>query len=146
MGFLPLVVELGIFQLLGLNKEILNSPHFLISLIAPETQRRLYFPNLTPTLLGAKQPRTKWCRSSQPWGNDNILFSNDSIAPTNKIKVYVPIDSEHKLHQKGLHICFPVGIELELPVYCCAVLTSTSCWPGNCLTLNFYNIIGILLE
>ena len=55
-----------------------------------------------------------------------MLFSDDSIAPTNRIKVYGPIDSEHKPHQKGLHIWFPVGIELELPVYFCAVLTSTS--------------------
>ena len=75
-----------------------------------------------------------------------MLFSDDSIAPTNRIKVYGPIDSEHKPHQKGLHIWFPVGIELELPVYFCAVLTSTSYWPGNCLTLNFYKIIGIQLE
>ena len=75
-----------------------------------------------------------------------MLFSDDSIAQTNRIKVYGPIDSEHKPDQKGLHIWFPVGIELELPVYFCAVLTSTSYWPGNCLTLNFYKIIGIQLE
>ena len=49
------------------------------------------------------------------WGNNNILFSEDSIAPKNKIKFYAPIDSEHKLHQKGV-ICFFEGVELELPV------------------------------
>ena len=75
-----------------------------------------------------------------------MLFSDDSIATTNKIKIYASIDSENKLHQKGLHVWFPVRIELELPVYFCAVLTFTSCSPGNYLALNFYKIIAILLE
>ena len=47
---------------------------------------------------------------------------------------------------KGFYIWFLLGIELELPVYFCAVLTSTSCWPGNCVTLSFYKITDILLE
>ena len=39
IGSLPLVVELRIFPPLGLDKEILNSPRFLIPLITSETQR-----------------------------------------------------------------------------------------------------------
>ena len=58
IGSLPFVVELRIFPLLGLDKEIFNSPHFLIPLITPETQR-CYNARPTSTLLGAKQPRTK---------------------------------------------------------------------------------------
>ena len=45
-----------------------------------------------------------------------MLFSDDSIALKSKIKVYAPIDSEHKLHQKGLHAWLFVVVELELPV------------------------------
>ena len=75
-----------------------------------------------------------------------MLLLDDSIAITNKIKVYARIVSENKLHQKGLHVWFSARIELELPVYFCAVLTFTSCSPGNCLALNFYKTIAILLE
>ena len=39
IGSLLLVVELRIFPILGLDKEMLNSPHFFIPLITPETQR-----------------------------------------------------------------------------------------------------------
>ena len=39
IGSLPLVVGYRIFPLLVLDKEILNSPHFLIPLIKSETQR-----------------------------------------------------------------------------------------------------------
>ena len=77
------------------NLELTAFPH------SPDNTRNtkiLYCPYPTSTLLRAKQPRTEWCHSSQPWGKNNILFSNNSIAPTNKIKVYAPIDSEHKLH------------------------------------------------
>ena len=55
----------------------------------------------------------------------NPLFSDDSIAQTNKIKVNTPVDSEHKLHQKGVHTWFLVEIKLELAVYFCVVLTFT---------------------
>ena len=114
---------------------------FSLSLDSTRNTKMLYCANPTSTLLGAKQARTKWCHISQPWSNNNILFSDESIVPaTNKIKVYASIDSEHKLHQKGLHIWFAVGIKLETPVYFCPVCT------GNCCTLNFYKNIGILLE
>ena len=133
IGSLSPVVELRIFPVLGLDKEILNLPPFLFPLITPETQ--------TCYILSSPHVHTSW--SNQPWGNNNILFSDNSIAPTYKIKVYAFIDSEHKFHQKGLYTS--VGIEIELPVYFCAVLTSISYWPDNCLTLNFFKIIGIKL-
>ena len=44
-----------------------------------------------------------------------MLFEDDSIAPTNKIEIYAPIDSEHKLHQKGLQIWFPYGHCINRP-------------------------------
>ena len=34
--------------------------------------------------------------------NNNIPFSENLITPTNKIKVYAPIDSEFNLHKKGI--------------------------------------------
>ena len=112
----------------------------------PTTPLKLqHYPHPTPSLLGAKQSRTKWCHSSQRWGNNNILFSDDTIAATNK-NVHALIDPENKLCQKGRNILSPVGIEHELPVYFSAVLACTSCLPGNCATLNFYKIIGILLQ
>ena len=42
------------------------------------------------------------------------MFSDNSTALTNKTKVHVPIDSEHKLHQKVLHTWIPMGIVLLL--------------------------------
>ena len=56
-----------------------------------------------------------------------MLFLDNSVAPANKIKVYAPIESEHKLHQKGLYILLIVRMELDSPVHKRAVLTSTSC-------------------
>ena len=80
------------------NKKMLSCPHPMLTL-----------------LLSAK-PRAKLCACSQPWGNNNILFSDISIAPTNKIKVYPPIDSEHNLHQKILHTSFLVRMEQLQPL------------------------------
>ena len=44
--------------------------------------------------------------------NKNILFSDNLITPTNKIKAYAPIDSDLNLHKKGIEIRHKVGINL----------------------------------
>ena len=50
---------------------------FLHSLDNTRNTKMLYYSHLTSI---RQEPRTKWCHSSQPWGNSNILFWNDSIA------------------------------------------------------------------
>ena len=140
----PLVRNLRIFPLLRWDKEILNSPHFLFPLIAPETQR--CHNVLTPRPHFLEQNKLK---QNDATANPEVIAtycSRTNLLSQQLTKVYASIDSEHKLHQKGLHIGFAVGIKLEITVYFCPVLTATSCWPGNCCTLHFYKIIGILLE
>ena len=44
--------------------------------------------------------------------NKNIPFSDNLITPTNKIKAYALIDSDHNLHKKGIEIRRKVGINL----------------------------------
>ena len=97
------------------NLEFITFPH---SLDNTRNTRMLYCLRATSTLLWGK-PRTKLYLCSQPWGN-NVLSSDNSIAPQNKIKDYASywfkLDwfnlIEHKLHQKGLHTSLPVRIEL----------------------------------
>ena len=69
------------------NLELTVFPH---SLENTRNTNMLYWPHPDSTLFWAK-PRTKWCNCSQPWGNVNMLFLDDSIASTNKIKVYGPL-------------------------------------------------------
>ena len=52
-----------IFPLPGLDTWITPFPH---SFDNTRNIRMLYCPHPTSILLGAKQPRTKWCHSSQP--------------------------------------------------------------------------------
>ena len=44
--------------------------------------------------------------------NNNIPFSDNLITPTNKIKVYAPVDSEFSLHKNGIDNRHKVGINL----------------------------------
>ena len=48
--------------------------------------------------------------------NNNIPFSDNLIAPTNKIKVYAPTDSELNLHKKGIVNRHKVRINLGEPI------------------------------
>ena len=48
--------------------------------------------------------------------NKNIPFSDNLITPTNKIKVYVPIDSELNFYKKGIENKHKVGINLAEPI------------------------------
>ena len=75
----------------GIRQENIELIAFHHSLDNTRHTKTLYYPHLTSTFLGAKQPRTKWCHTSQPWSNNNILLSDDSIDPTNKIKVYTSL-------------------------------------------------------
>ena len=131
----------------GVRQGILESPRFLISLIIPETQRWHTVLDLRPHLFEQNQEQndattaipeviTKYCS----W--TTLLPQPQQI----KQKFMSAIDSEYKLHQKGLHNWLPVGIEFESPIDKCAFLTFTSCCPGNWATLNFYKTIPILLE
>ena len=40
-------------------------------------------------------------RQNDAMRNNNIPFSENLITPTNKVKVYAPIDSELNLHKNG---------------------------------------------
>ena len=44
--------------------------------------------------------------------NNNMPFSDNVIIPTNKIKVYAPINSELNLHKKGIENRHKVGINI----------------------------------
>ena len=48
--------------------------------------------------------------------NIKLPFSDNLIAPTNKIKAYSPIDSELNLHKKGTENKYKVEMNLGEPM------------------------------
>ena len=114
---LPLAVKLRTFPPLRLDREILNSPRFLILLITPEIQR--CYLVLTPRPHFFEQHQEQNDASA---ANLEPLFSDDSIAPANKS--LCPIDSEHKFYQERVPAWLSVGIALWSLPYKRAILTT----------------------
>ena len=100
------------------------SPHFLFSLITPETKRWHLDFTPCPHFFDYNQEQNDATPTSVG-SNNNILFSHNLITLTDSIKVYALTDSDHKLHNKKTWKLASHGNRSQIALLVTAVITNT---------------------